>query len=279
MKIVLVSLFLALALSSLNTSCQNKAAATQNTSNLVPPPSPTPPTEEKNLPEPPPEPPESPKKTPLVYSNDKDAALFQAIEADDTNKIEQLIEQGANPNAARKSEVQYNELETPLYKAVSRRNAAAAEVLLRFGSDVNKGRFTLCESSRKCENYSPLQSAILGNDVATAEILIKYEAALEDSLIHSAQGEQTIAFLVKHGVDINNQMLNGDTHLMRSAFFGELETVKALLKYGADVHIRNKDGDSALFFAQNNRFKDKEIVNVIKEAMKKQESKKASFQR
>ncbi len=150
------------------------------------------------------------------------------------------------------------------------------ELLLQHGADANTGILSCDKERNNCKSEPALATSILFSDIPTAEMLVKYGAKVEDSFIHSARDEKTVAFLVEHGVDVNNRMggKDGDTHLMRSAFFDNIEVVKALLKYGADVQLKNKDGDTALFFAENGKYKDKELVKIIKEAMKQQKSKK-----
>lgn len=218
--------------------------------------------------EPPPDPPLEKKKTPFIYSDQIDEALFQAIDTDNLNKALDLLKQGANPNQTRKSRVQINYVETPLFVAVS--NTALAEALLKVGADVNIGHYKYCEQNNICENWSPLDRAVSGDNLDTAKILVKYGAKVEDKLIHNTKSEEMIAYLVELKVDINYPLLNGDTHLMRSAFFDDIKVVKALIKYGADVHIKNNAGDNALFFAKQSKYKDKEMIEIIKEAMKKQ---------
>lgn len=212
-----------------------------------------------------------------VSQETKDNELFAAIEAEDKAKVKELLKRGANPNATRKKDETY--IETPLYKSLIGKypeQVEIVELLLRSGADVNVGEWWCAESKKNCRNFPPLGTAIFSSNIPLAEVLLKYGAKTEDDFIHHAQDEKTVAFLVEHGVNINNQSGGaGDTPLMRSAFFCEDGLMDALLKYGADVFIKNKDGDTALFFAENSRCGNKEIVKTIKEAMKKQKKSKS----
>lgn len=211
-----------------------------------------------------------------ITQETKDQQLFAAIGANNKAKVEELLKKGANPNATQKSDVQYTDLNTPLYEALFTRNPEIVELLLQHGADANIGSLSCNKEKNNCKSEPALATSILFSDVSTAKVLVKYGAKVEDKFIHSARDEKTVAFLVEHGVDINNRIggKDSDTHLMRSAFFDDIDVVKALLKYGADIHLKNKDGDTALFFAQYNRKNDKEMVKIIKEAMKQQKIKK-----
>ncbi len=54
---------------------------------------------------------------------------------------------------------------------------------------------------------------------------------------------------------------------MCAAFNGHIETVRFLIKKGADVNAERKDGWTALRHAKENGHK--EIISILKEAMKK----------
>lgn len=77
--------------------------------------------------------------------------------------------------------------------------------------------------------------------------------------------DEIVEYLVQNKVDINYQMI-GDTALMISSYYGYLNKVKILLKYGADKKIKNKLGHDALYNAKlYNPYKSKEtIAELIK---------------
>ncbi|MFN7039032.1 MAG: ankyrin repeat domain-containing protein [Alphaproteobacteria bacterium] len=56
---------------------------------------------------------------------------------------------------------------------------------------------------------------------------------------------ETLSFLIKHGVDVNQQNNKGDTALHLSARNLKFKSVHELLKAGANPNIKNKDGKTA----------------------------------
>ena len=52
------------------------------------------------------------------------------------------------------------------------------------------------------------------------------------------------------GVDVNAGNLNGETPLMGAAQRGHIEMMARLIAYGADVTLKDLDGKSASYFAQ-----------------------------
>ncbi len=58
-----------------------------------------------------------------------------------------------------------------------------------------------------------------------------------------------VAELLRAGCDINKLASDGNTPLMRAAYYGHLAVVELLLREGADPNKTAKDGASALFWA------------------------------
>lgn len=69
--------------------------------------------------------------------------------------------------------------------------------------------------------------------------------------------ENWVKVLLEHGSNPNACDQNGDTPLIWAARLGvNLVIVKSLLKCGADLHIQNKQGKTAIDFAQHPNLKD-----------------------
>ncbi|MGB4190938.1 MAG: ankyrin repeat domain-containing protein, partial [Rickettsiales bacterium] len=147
------------------------------------------------------------------------------------NLIPELIKLNAN------TEIKNNKGETPLMLAIlcNQRAAAAAKLLIENGADINA----------KDEN---------GNTIIHLAVLyIKYVSNLK-RLFESLQ--QKIGKKLNEHLDIKNN--NEETPLMLAASLGLIAAVEVLIKNGADVNVRNKDGKTALDLAPpviNNSFK------------------------
>ena len=55
-----------------------------------------------------------------------------------------------------------------------------------------------------------------------------------------------IAFLLAKGADVNVRNRDGNTSLHAAAFLGRAEAAKLLLKHGIDIHVKNSSGGSAM---------------------------------
>jgi ankyrin repeat protein len=97
---------------------------------------------------------------------------------------------------------------TPLHAAAFGGNAAAAEVLLKAGAEIN------ARAKNKFEN-TPLQVSLL------------------------TQSREVARLLIKHGADVNDQQAEGITALHEAAQSGDLEMIRVLLAAGADPHLRS----------------------------------------
>jgi len=211
-----------------------------------------------------------------VSQETKDKELFAAIEAKDRDKVEKLIKNGANPNSTQKSDVFHNELATPLKMAVLNKNFEIVELLLKHNANPNVGMWKCDENYENCKPEALLWTTLY--DVPIATILVAYGAKVENELIHrlhGARNEKAVAFLVKQGVDINYRRGgNGLTALMLNAQWGNIDLVKTLLKYGADVSIKDEGGATALYYAHYSSTHRGEMIKIIKEALKKEEAHK-----
>ena len=137
--------------------------------------------------------------------------LANAVEAGRQDVVQDLLRQGADPNAGQADGM------TALHWAAHDDDIGLARLLLDAGAEPGTpSRYGITPLFLACEN---------GN-VAMANLLLK------------------------SGADPNVTLRGGETLLMTAARTGEVETVKALLAHGAEVGVReNVSGQSALMWA------------------------------
>jgi ankyrin repeat protein len=76
--------------------------------------------------------------------------------------------------------------------------------------------------------------------------------------------DNIIKLLAKHGADVNTKDKASWTPLMHAARYHDAQFVKLLIDVGADVHVTNNDGATAIFMAICN-FTEKryDIIQVL----------------
>ena len=164
-----------------------------------------------------------------VPTADGTTALHWAVHWNDSETADLLIRAGANVNMANRYGA------TPLWLASERGYADVVGTLLKAGVDPN----TLALG----EGESPLMAAARAGSVETVELLLA------------------------HGADVNvKDAWRGQTALIMAAGNHEpnAEVVRVLLGHGADVHVRSAGGLTALLFAV--RQHDVESVRLLLKA-------------
>ena len=145
--------------------------------------------------------------TPQAEASAQDQALFTAAKAGDSARCRELIKQGANPNAIHK------ELSL-LDWAIKGGNKRAVTTLLEVGADPN----------------------FLGSMRDTP---IHFGAIVHDPWY--------LETLLAHGGDPNVRNVLGETPLFGAIGWGETsKNIDLLLKAGADIHAKAKDGRTLL---------------------------------
>jgi ankyrin repeat protein len=142
-----------------------------------------------------------------------------------------------------------------------------AEMLLRNGYDVNR---------QAPGGSSYLQDAALKGSVKMATMLLRYGARIDASndtggtALHDAAlggSPAVIKLLIEHGARIDAvDRESGATPLMVAASMGRTEALETLLKRGADPHIKDRNGKTALDRAREAGFH--EAQTVLEEALK-----------
>ena len=123
-----------------------------------------------------------------------------------------LIENGADVNGVNKVK------HTPLMIAAIRGHINALTLLIKHGADVD------LQDSDGCK---ALHFAVYGSDISS----------------------EILSCLIGIGADVNACTNNGVTPLMIAAEEGHINAVTSLVKCGANVHLQDKDGQTALHHA------------------------------
>jgi ankyrin repeat protein len=79
-----------------------------------------------------------------------------------------------------------------------------------------------------------------------------------------------VKFLLSYRANVNAQGNNGWTALMLASLAGDINIVKILLSHGADVNIKSDEGDTALSIAETNKHinlvRYSEVIRLLKAA-------------
>lgn len=166
-----------------------------------------------------------------------------------------LLKKGARPNNEKGVEVRNNA--SALFYALLAFDTQMAGALLDAGANINDrmkllGRFPV----------SPLLYTVSGNDPTMVEYLISKGAnpneADDDGIsildwAAIANRPDTARALIAHGADVNHVDRFGMTPLLYAASidFGDTEVLAALLAAGADLKVKNKQGQTAADLARS----------------------------
>jgi ankyrin repeat protein len=140
---------------------------------------------------------------------------------------------------------------TPLMGAARRGQLNAVEILLKNGANVN---------AKTQLGWTALTLAAYMGHHNVADLLLDYgaEMTLTDA---ACLGDLTsVENLIEQGADRNGNCPQYVTPLMCAAHRGHIDVVQNLLKNGADVYVKTKDGDTALTLALLGQVN----VNIVK---------------
>lgn len=191
-----------------------------------------------------------------------DEQLFKAVEDSDTERIEQMIQAGANINAQDQSG------RTAAMIATYNNDLTSAKVLIEAGADVN--------IQDDMKNTPFLYAGAEGY----LDILKLTIEAGADPAITNRYGGTALIPASEHGyVDVVQELLTqtsvdvdhvnqlGWTALLEAIILNDgnarqQETIQLLIDHGADVNIPDRDGVSPLSHAKNKGFKEIEDILV-----------------
>nr|KAK5433513.1 hypothetical protein LTR18_010756 [Exophiala xenobiotica] len=220
--------------------------------------------------------------TPL-NTNITRTALQEAAYRDSVEIVELLLEHGADVN------FQGGHRGTALWAAANAGSVQVAETLLKHGADVNAradGGF-FCGTALQAaahsgslevvemlldhgaeinaiagQHGSALRAATDRGHMGIMRLLIAKKADVnitggrwESSALHDAASDcnvDAVRLLLKNGAYIDVRDKEGRTPLLYAAICGAADTASLLLHHGADPNACDKHGDSALYFACKN---------------------------
>ena len=176
------------------------------------------------------------------------SALVETVVAEDLVAVQVLLANGADPNGDDKAPDA-----RPLILAANLGFTEIVELLLKNGA---------LQELTDSIGLSALQWASREDRVETSRVLLSHGAEVDqtgsDHLtpLHSAvlsNQYQMAAVLLEHGANINaTEASFGLTALMMAARSSYVDVLNLLLEKGADMHIRDVEGQSALDWAKRN---------------------------
>lgn len=211
----------------------------------------------------------------IKYSNLPSNLIHYYIRSNNTKKVELLIKLGVDVN---KEHPKHNG--SPIYWATYKNNYELIEFLIKNGADVNdvllsaihsgnldKAEYAIkkgADINRKIDSnyhkekgYSPLILAIALNNYDLAKYFIENGANLESrdnfgrTALHNAailcfNPFKTDSFvdMLYNIANVNSKDNLGFTPLQHCAINHNIECVKAFIKNGADIHMKDEKGRS-----------------------------------
>jgi ankyrin repeat protein len=170
-------------------------------------------------------------------------ALIKAMENDDSEVRNSLLE--ALLQKKPELDVFNYKFESPLTLAVRKNDKKAVETLLKAGADIDAFQV-----------WAPIHFAANFADPEMIDLLCRYNVninalaagalfpATEIAIRYSGKKIPILKALIKNGIDLSLQDVQGDTALHVAAEVGDEEIIKLLLESGADkcLTIKNNHG-------------------------------------
>lgn len=171
--------------------------------------------------------------------------LWYAVYFDQLEIAELLLQRGANPN-----QDQNLDRKSVLILAIEKRNLEFVELLLRFKADLNffsfdKNRTPLCEAACLINDFGKEIIRLLLKNGAEVNALSKvhsqysFDPEKNESALHGAcekRNLEDIKLLIEYGADVKSRNNYGETPLQRALqSYCSMDCIKILLEHGADI--------------------------------------------
>ena len=171
--------------------------------------------------------------------------LLAAADAGNLEAIHSALASGVDANVSDQRGY------TPLWKAIVRGRSDAALLLIDAGADIHRryryGDSALRLAAKHCDVQLAQRLLALNADVNAVEAMTGETPLL--SAIEKRQPAQLVQLLIDAGRDVNHARRDGGTALIRAVRNGLLDVVRALIKAGARVDVRDQEGLSPLLHA------------------------------
>ncbi|OHD54564.1 MAG: hypothetical protein A2Y33_03415 [Spirochaetes bacterium GWF1_51_8] len=171
-----------------------------------------------------------------------DSALIDASRTKNTNKILELLKQGASPDAADK------EGRTVLMKAAMHGNLDVVKILIEAGADIEaedeKGNTALFwTADTQVFKYLLQRGADITHENHQGDTILRYAMLNQDPDILKALKDKKI------NIDFQNQF--GKTLLIKAAEKNDIGFMKFLLENGADIDFQDNNKKTAIIYAMD----------------------------
>ncbi|XP_003458836.2 B-cell lymphoma 3 protein homolog [Oreochromis niloticus] len=189
-----------------------------------------------------------------IYNNLRQTPLHLAVITKQANMVEALLKAGADPAALDRNG------QTALHLCCEYDQRDCLSVLLSMPSSAT------CLEIRNFEGFSPLHLAVLQGRKDLARMLLDAGADInamdiksgQSPLMHAVESNNAdmVHFLIENRCDVNSQSYSGNTALHSACGRGQVETVRLLLKSGADSSLKNYHNDTPVMVAKNKKIAD-----------------------
>ncbi len=177
----------------------------------------------------------------------QETPLHRAVNKKNLKAIELLLAQGADINSRDKNN------ETPLGAAVFRGQKETVSLLLSHGADVNAAYIRECEF----RGAIPLHIALRWGHFEIARMLVLKGANVNAvglwegvTPLHMAVKDRALLeLMLEHGGQINSRASDGTTCLHLAAQAGQDDLVRYLIAKGASVNAQDRNGNTPLHLA------------------------------
>ncbi|XP_034409605.1 B-cell lymphoma 3 protein homolog isoform X2 [Cyclopterus lumpus] len=196
-----------------------------------------------------------------IYNNLRQTPLHLAVITQQANMVEALLRDGADPAALDRNG------QTALHLCCEYDQRDCLSFVL------SHSQSSMCLEIRNYEGLSPLHLTVLRGQKDLARMLLDAGADInamdiksgQSPLMHAVESNKAdmVNFLIEvmrvcgqRGCDVNSQSYSGNTALHSACGRGQVDTVRLLLKSGADSSLKNYHNDTPVMVAKNKKIAD-----------------------